>query len=982
MKSIKRKITLVSVLGFAVVALGVSLILYSDFEKETAARYAFPTQASTTFETGSFFFDCDGEAIAYPGQHDGQVMELELGHDLVSPSIDIDVKNFVGTNYTAQDVSYIVSISDGTNSNHVNYDFSINDAAVGSSDVSQPRTISGDNASTDTISLKFNRTNNNVGGDTINIKIKSLAPYEKEIVFQIRIILPEITVSFDAKGGTVSPETTEVRYLSTYGTGTGLTDGQLPIPTREGYYFNGWYGTGDDFSPSTYAVPGGLNGDVYDHFLNKWQADGYNSFSEAVSNHWYQYGSSPKEGRQARSGKVSADNYNYNYDNNEESKLYAMWVPTSRTVKVVSPTSNAQTINCSTAGGQTIINNSTSQTSSGTVNLLDEGGDYLSVTFSCSISAAGYKTYNTGNISVGSYNFIYNENNPSTPGTYTLSPSLTPETYTVSFDAAGGSVNPSSKQVTYLSNYGTLPTPTRAHYTFGGWYLNGAKITENTTNNQTANHTLTASWIYNPTVTFNTNGGNAVSPASFEVQQGATYSTGLSGGDFPTPTQTHYEFLGWFYSLDDTTPVKSSDINTRSEDFSLIAKWQSTARTITLTSNAVKTYDGDQQILQCKYVDESKNPGGNSMIYSVQTMPSSGTQSASTTPTSAIPYYYDDGEFECNVTADGYIMAYERFSYGDTSIASKEVKLNPTTAPDISGPYFNSDKNSAATGTLINYRNGYYLIEMWGGQGGHGNNNGSKDGGLGGAAGHVYGIIELGHEKELAYSLGGNGNDGTNAALGVTNLAGGANNGGIAAYDGKYKFIGGSGGGWSTFNDSNGILLLAGGGGGGSGPGGSSGGQTAAIGGNGGSIGSATGSYGTGTVFYGTNGGCGAQGCGPDGNDFVGTAGTTTAGWNNHGKDYQKGDSLKGGNARGRGGAGGAGLFGGGGGYSNNDDNIPKKAIYGHSYTTGGGGGSSYVDGSVQYDNLPSKATQILNSSANPSTNGGGLIITYLGKSL
>ena len=42
--------------------------------------------------------------------------------------------------------------------------------------------------------------------------------------------------------------------------------------------------------------------------------------------------------------------------------------------------------------------------------------------------------------------------------------------YTVTFDARGGSVSTSSKTVTYNSTYGTLPTPTRTGYTFKGWY--------------------------------------------------------------------------------------------------------------------------------------------------------------------------------------------------------------------------------------------------------------------------------------------------------------------------------------------------------------------------------------------------------------------------------------------------------------------------------------------------------------------------------
>ncbi|MEI7535179.1 MAG: InlB B-repeat-containing protein, partial [Verrucomicrobiae bacterium] len=47
---------------------------------------------------------------------------------------------------------------------------------------------------------------------------------------------------------------------------------------------------------------------------------------------------------------------------------------------------------------------------------------------------------------------------------------VNPSTYTVTFDAQGGSVSPPTATVTYNSTYGTLPTPTRTGYTFNGWF--------------------------------------------------------------------------------------------------------------------------------------------------------------------------------------------------------------------------------------------------------------------------------------------------------------------------------------------------------------------------------------------------------------------------------------------------------------------------------------------------------------------------------
>ena len=53
---------------------------------------------------------------------------------------------------------------------------------------------------------------------------------------------------------------------------------------------------------------------------------------------------------------------------------------------------------------------------------------------------------------------------------HTLYARWSAKSYTVTFDANGGTVNPSSKNVTYNSEYGTLPTPARTGYTFNGWY--------------------------------------------------------------------------------------------------------------------------------------------------------------------------------------------------------------------------------------------------------------------------------------------------------------------------------------------------------------------------------------------------------------------------------------------------------------------------------------------------------------------------------
>lgn len=70
--------------------------------------------------------------------------------------------------------------------------------------------------------------------------------------------------------------------------------------------------------------------------------------------------------------------------------------------------------------------------------------------------------------------------------------------YTLTYNANGGSVNPTSRSVPYNSNYyDTLPTPTRANHNFLGWYTQasgGTKITSSNAVMGAANTTIYAHW--------------------------------------------------------------------------------------------------------------------------------------------------------------------------------------------------------------------------------------------------------------------------------------------------------------------------------------------------------------------------------------------------------------------------------------------------------------------------------------------------------
>ncbi len=158
--------------------------------------------------------------------------------------------------------------------------------------------------------------------------------------------------------------------------------------------------------------------------------------------------------------------------------------------------------------------------------------------------------------------------------TYTITPKSI--TYTVNFDANGGTVSKKSMIVNYGEAYGTLPTPTRKGYTFDGWYTaktGGTKITSTSTVSNSVGSTLYARWTANEyTVTLDPNGGT-VGTTSKTVTYGDTY------GSLPTPTRKGYTFDGWYTAPTDGTKVTANTVVTATADHTLYAHWYLTPAT-------------------------------------------------------------------------------------------------------------------------------------------------------------------------------------------------------------------------------------------------------------------------------------------------------------------------------------------------------------------------------------------------------------------
>lgn len=151
----------------------------------------------------------------------------------------------------------------------------------------------------------------------------------------------------------------------------------------------------------------------------------------------------------------------------------------------------------------------------------------------------GWYTASSGGTYLGTTNNSYTP-----PSTTTIYAQWSAISYSVSFNANGGSVSPTSANGTNAGGV-SLPTPSRTNYSFLGWYTassGGSYVGGGgSVYYPTSSITLYAQWsIITYSVTWNANGGS-VSPSSNTVNAGDPVSA-------PTPTRSGYTCTGWWNS--------------------------------------------------------------------------------------------------------------------------------------------------------------------------------------------------------------------------------------------------------------------------------------------------------------------------------------------------------------------------------------------------------------------------------------------------
>ena len=165
----------------------------------------------------------------------------------------------------------------------------------------------------------------------------------------------------------------------------------------------------------------------------------------------------------------------------------------------------------------------------------------------------------------------------------TLYAEWTPIEYPVTFNSNGGSSVTSSTFV-YGGSVAAPTAPTRAGYTFDGWFTTpsgGSALTFPYSPGGSSAVTLYAQWTAEThTVTFNSQGGSSVADGSF--------STGGTVAKPADPTRLGYTFDGWSLTAligDAITWTSDTYAPNATDDLTLYALWSSTTYRLYFNSN-------------------------------------------------------------------------------------------------------------------------------------------------------------------------------------------------------------------------------------------------------------------------------------------------------------------------------------------------------------------------------------------------------------
>ena len=230
--------------------------------------------------------------------------------------------------------------------------------------------------------------------------------------------------------------------------------------------------------------------------------------------------------------------------------LYAQWA------------ANTLSVTYDSQGGSTVTDGDTATTTGGSLTTLPTDPTRDGFTFTGWYTAASGGTQ----INAGT---AHGQN-----ADFTLYAQWAANTLSVTYDSQGGStVTDGDTTTTTGGSITTLPTdPTRAGYTFTGWYTaasGGTQITAGAAHGQTADLTLYAQWTANTlNVTYDSQGGSTVTDGDTATTTGGSLTT------LPTdPTRDGFTFTGWYTAASGGTQITAGTAHNQTIDFTLYAQW-------------------------------------------------------------------------------------------------------------------------------------------------------------------------------------------------------------------------------------------------------------------------------------------------------------------------------------------------------------------------------------------------------------------------
>ena len=408
--------------------------------------------------------------------------------------------------------------------------------------------------------------------------------------------VPHYNISFETNGGnTIDSIKVEI----------GKSIGELPVPTKNKYYFLGWYNNSDfdELIDSEYIPNDNIT--LYAKWLTTVENINLDKSSVKIQ---------------------PAEEYTIKILNPDVIEEDYTFISSDDSIAIVD--SNGK-ITGVTEGNTTVIIKGNTSDREKIVNVTVE---YIRYTVSFN-SLGAYPPYSSVNVIIGHEvgelpvvtreGYIFNgwytglTNGVEIDESYVPTKDVTvyarwlDVSYTVTFDSNGGSYVP-ERIVNNDSPIGQLPEVYHSgNYVLDGWYTNltdGYKVDENEVFNEDV--TLYAKWkdANQYTITFDPNGGTVST-----TQRTVYENKGV--GNLPVPTRNNYYFGGWFNYDEGVYYNSKSSIN---RDITLKAIWNSIDYVARIGSNyyltleeAVNASSNDDEIVLLKSVTENVNNNKN-----------------------------------------------------------------------------------------------------------------------------------------------------------------------------------------------------------------------------------------------------------------------------------------------------------------------------------------------------------------------------------